>query len=216
VAFFYFCHQNKNDSTLQKVAKKLRKKDIDKTRKYEKLAKKEAFRIFLHSFMPLLIAVILWMATLTILHLPGISDAVAQSFISFTLDSALVFGKILFIPVASHSFPNITVSGYTMTVVMECTAYNFYIFAFYLSLLSPVNWKQRLITLLIFLGAVFIVNNLRFVTMGFVGKFSPQLFHYIHDYLWNILFGFMVFIIWVWRYKSATGGKESTKPAISG
>ena len=84
---------------------------------------------------------------------------------------------------------------------MECTAYNFYIFVIYLSLLSPVKWKQRIITLLIFLGAVFVVNNMRFITMGYIGKHSPHLFHYIHDYLWNILFGFMVFLIWAWRYK---------------
>jgi exosortase/archaeosortase family protein len=84
---------------------------------------------------------------------------------------------------------------------MECTAYNFYIFVIYLSLLSPVAWKQKLYTLVIFLLAVFIVNNLRFITVGYIGKYSATMFHYVHDYLWNILFGFMVFLIWVWRYK---------------
>ncbi len=153
-------------------------------------------------FKPLIIAVLLWIITIMILHLPGIKNEVHHFFVKFTLGSALGFGKLLFIPINSSSFPYITVSGHTMELVMECTAYNFYIFVIYLSLLSPVKWKQRIITLLIFLGAVFIVNNMRFITMGYIGKHSPHLFHYIHDYLWNILFGFMVFLIWAWRYKN--------------
>lgn len=184
------------------MSAKQNKRKQEKARTQEKLAKKESFKAFLSHFKPLMFAVGLWVVTLMILHLPAIKNEVAEFFIKFTLDSSLLFGKVLFIPVESHYFPNITVSGYTMTVVMECTAYNFYIFIIYLSLFSPVAWKQRLITLLIFLAAVFVVNNMRFITMGYIGIYSEHLFHYVHDYLWNILFGFMVFLIWAWRYKS--------------
>jgi exosortase/archaeosortase family protein len=166
-----------------------------------KLAKKENSKRFMEHFRPLMFAVLLWFITVSVLHLPGINEDVMRIFVGFTLESAILFGKLLFISVESHAYPNITVSGYTMQVIMECTAYNFYIFVIYLSLFSPVKWKQKLWTLVIFLSAVFVVNNLRFVTMGFVGNYSEQLFHIIHDYLWNILFGFMVFIIWTWRYK---------------
>ncbi|RLD41551.1 MAG: hypothetical protein DRI89_09595 [Bacteroidetes bacterium] len=190
------------------MSTKQNKRKQEKAKQQEKLAKKEAFKKFLNQFKPLMIAVALWIITLMILHLPAIKDDVAYFFIKFTLDSSMLFGNILFIPVESHFFPNISVNGYTMTVVMECTAYNFYIFIIYLSLLSPVKWKQRLITLLIFLVAVFVVNNLRFVTMGYIGLYSEQLFHYVHDYLWNILFGFMVFLIWAWRYKSTWDTEE--------
>jgi len=187
-----------------------KKRKQENARQQEKLAKKEARRMFMSSFKPLMIAVALWIITLMILHLPAIKDDAAYFFINFTLDSSLFFGKMLFIPVESSGYPNITVSGYPMTVVMECTAYNFYIFVIYLSLLSPVGWKQRMYTLLIFLVVVFFVNNMRFITMGYVGKYSATLFHYIHDYLWNILFGFMVFLIWAWRYKNTmdVGGKK--------
>ena len=173
------------------MSEKRTKKQKQQAGAHEKLAKKQHIKKFWRSFMPLLLAVLLWLVTLTILHLPAIRDGVAQFFISFTLDSALAFGKLLFIPVESRSFPNITVDGYTMQIVMECTAYNFYIFVFYLSLLSPVSWSQRILTLVIFLSAVFILNNLRFVTMGFIGNQSAEWFHFIHDYFWNILFGFM-------------------------
>jgi exosortase/archaeosortase family protein len=176
-----------------------------KQEKKEKLktdkAKKEAFALFKRQFIPLLIAVLLWIIVNAIIHLPALRDQVQQFFVQFTISSVIVFGKILFIPVTSPVFPNLTISGYTMQVIMECTAYNFYIFVFFLSLLSPVNWKQRLLTLLIFMLAVFIVNSLRFFTLGFAGSHYPELFHSIHDYLWNILFGFLVFLIWLWRYR---------------
>lgn len=182
------------------MSSKLSKRKEEKISQKEKLHKKEINKKLLKQLIPLLIAVFLWFLTLMVLHLPSIKNDVGYFFIKFTLDSALIFGKALFIPMSSSNFPYITVDGYTMQIVMECTAYNFYIFVFYLSLLSPVSVKQRLLTLAIFIAAVFIVNNMRFVTLGLVGNNMPGLFHYIHDYLWNILFGFMVFLIWAWRY----------------
>lgn len=193
------------------MSKKNNSKESIHNKQKEKLAKKEALKKFLKSFLPLMIAVILWIITILILHLPGIEEQVMQGFVKFTLDSALLFGKIFFLPVESFNYPNITVNGYTMKIVMECTAYNFYIFVIYLSLLSPVKWKQRLITLIIFIVAVFIVNNLRFITMGYIGNYSAHMFHIIHDYLWNILFGFMVFLIWAWRYKDTVEISRSSK-----
>ena len=190
------------------MSKKLKKRKKEDASQEHKLSKKEVRSRFIKSFAPLMIAVALWIITLMILHLPAIKAEVAYFFINFTLDSSLLFGKILFIPVESHGYPNITVSDYPMSVVMECTAYNFYIFVIYLSLLSPVSWKQRMYTLLIFLGAVFVVNNMRFITVGYIGKYSEVMFHYVHDYLWNILFGFMVFLIWAWRYKDTLDVEE--------
>lgn len=169
----------------------------------ENLAKKKATRKFLKEFIPLLIAVFLWLVTITFVYMLPSKYNVAYFFINFTIDSTVIIGKLLFIPVTSYSFPYITVDGFTMRVIMECTAYNIYIFVIYLSLLSPVSWKQKLFTLFIFLGAVFVVNNLRFIVMGYIGKYSANMFDYIHDYLWNILFGFMVFLIWVWRYNKS-------------
>jgi exosortase/archaeosortase family protein len=189
---------------MSKTYIKQEKKEKQKTEQ----AKKEAFALFKRQFIPLLIAVLLWIIVNAIIHLPAFRDQVQQFFVQFTISSVIVFGKILFIPVTSPVFPNLTISGYPMQVIMECTAYNFYIFVFFLSLLSPVNWKQRLLTLVIFMMAVFVVNSMRFFTLGFAGSHFPELFHSIHDYLWNILFGFLVFLIWLWRYR-VTGMRES-------
>ena len=177
-----------------------KKQKININKEEELQAKQMAKKRFVKQFIPLMVAVFLWIGTSMILHLPSIKNEVATFFINFTLQSSLLFGKLFFIPIVSTTFPFLTIGGYTMQVVMECTAYNFYLFVFFLSLLSPVNWKQRIITLLIFLVAVFFVNNLRFITVGYIGSYSQNLFHLVHDYLWNILFGFLVFLIWAWRY----------------
>ena len=182
------------------MANKQKGRKAEKAKLNELKAKQEAKLRFRKQFIPLMAAVVLWIGTSMILHMPSIKNEVATFFINFTINSSILFGKIFFIPIASPSFPHLTVGGYHMQVVMECTAYNFYIFVFFLSLLSPVDWKQRLLTLLIFLVAVFVVNNLRFVTVGYIGAYSQELFHLVHDYLWNILFGFLVFLIWAWRY----------------
>ncbi len=181
------------------------KKKKAKKRKYsnqhnEQVANKQLIK----QFAPLIAAVTFWIVSSSIMHLPSVKNEVANFFISFTLQSSLLFGKTFFIPVSSTAFPFLTISGYTMKVVMECTAYNFYLFVIFLSLFSPVNWKQRLITLLIFLLAVFIINNLRFITVGYIGSYSQKMFHLVHDYLWNILFGFLVFLIWAWRYNNTS------------
>lgn len=180
-------------------SKKTAKQTIKEKQK-EKLAKREAFNQFKRQFLPLLTAVALWFTINAIMHLPAFKTQVLEFFIRFTLYSAVGFGQLIFIPVESHNFPMITVAGYTMQVIMECTAYNFYVFAICLSLLSPGRWWQRLLTLVIFLSAIFVINNFRFYTMGFIGNNYPHLFHDVHDYLWNILFGFLVFLIWLWRF----------------
>jgi exosortase/archaeosortase family protein len=186
------------------MSKKQKDRRVEKEKLLEQNRKKEARVRFRKQFIPLMIAVLLWIVTSMILHIPSIKNEVATFFIGFTIQSSLLFGKIFFIPVLSPSFPFLIIGGYHMQVVMECTAYNFYVFVIFLSLLSPVKWKQRLLTLLIFLFAVFVVNNLRFITVGYIGSYSQDLFHLVHDYLWNILFGFIVFLIWAWRYNKST------------
>lgn len=167
----------------------------------EKMTQKEVRKQMFRHFKPLLYAIAAWGIVMLILHLPAVQLQIVAFFVQFTIHSAVVFGKIFFIPIESLEFPLLRVDGYQMAIIMECTAYNFYIFTIFLSLFSPVSWKQRLITLAIFLPSIFVINNLRFVTMGYIGKYYPAQFDQVHDYVWNILFGFLVFLIWLWRYQ---------------
>jgi exosortase/archaeosortase family protein len=110
-------------------------------------------------------------------------------------------GKIFFLPVERLAYSTFSVDGFTMEIIVECTAYNFYLFAIALSVFANWSMKHKLINLLIFIGVIFMVNNLRFYAMGYVGRHYPEIFDTTHDYVWNILFGFMIFGVWAWRDK---------------
>lgn len=156
---------------------------------------------YLKKLMPLIKSFALWFLMVIIIHLPGIREDFRTLFVGFTTGSSVVLGKILFLPIARTGFSTIVVNDFPMEIIVECTAYNFYLFA--LALVIFANWStlNKFINLGIFLVTIFLVNNVRFFAMGYIGKQYPELFDTTHDYVWNILFGFMIFGLWAWRDK---------------
>jgi exosortase/archaeosortase family protein len=151
--------------------------------------------------LPLIKAFALWFILVLIVHIPGIKDAFRNFFVGFTTTSTLIVGKVFFVPIERLSFSAIMVDGFSMEIIVECTAYNFYLFAISLAVFANWKLKYKLINLLIFFGVIFLTNILRFFAMGYVGRYYPQFFSTTHDYVWNILFGFMIFAVWAWRDK---------------
>lgn len=179
---------------MRRNKKKQRKKQL--INKQKQKARRQELMFYLK---PLLLTFVVWFAALFIIHIPAVGDRVAPFFVSFTAHSTHLLGKIFFLPVELHAFPYLTVNDFTMEVVMECTAYNFYLIVIILTIFSRWTITHKIITLGYFLSTVFLMNKLRFLIMGYVGSYAPDLFDAIHDYLWNIVFGFIVFGIWVWR-----------------
>jgi len=122
-------------------------------------------------------------------------------FVGFTTESTFIIGQVFFIPIQRVGFSSIIVNGFAMEIIVECTAYNFYLFALALAIFANWSWKHKLINLTIFFGVIFLTNILRFFAMGYVGRYYPEIFDTTHDYIWNILFGFMIFGVWAWRDK---------------
>lgn len=179
---------------MERTGRSKRKQEIQKK---EELRKRRTE--LLYHTKPILLTFLVWFAATVIIHIPAIGDRIAPFFVSFTAYSTYFFGKILFLPVELQTIPYITVNGFTMEVVMECTAYNFYLIVIILTLFSRWSMKHKLVSLGYFLITVFVMNKLRFIIMGYVGSVAAIHFDAIHDYLWNIIFGFLVFGIWVWR-----------------
>jgi exosortase/archaeosortase family protein len=151
--------------------------------------------------LPLIKAFILWLALVAIVHIPGIKQDFRDLIVGFTTWSTVSMGKLLFLPVTRLGFSTFNVDGFTMEIIVECTAYNFYLFAIALSAFANWSTKRKAINLLIFILIIFLTNNLRFFAMGYVGRHYPTFFDTTHDYIWNILFGFMIFGVWAWRDK---------------
>jgi exosortase/archaeosortase family protein len=147
-----------------------------------------------------------------IIHIPGIKEAFRDMFVGFTTASTVFIGNILFLPIQRQGFAGIILDGFPMEIIVECTAYNFYLFAIALAIFA--NWPviNKLINLFIFFVVIFFMNILRFFAMGFVGRYSPELFDTTHDYIWNILFGFMIFGVWAWRDKKNNPDFQTKEP----
>jgi exosortase/archaeosortase family protein len=174
------------------------RKEIKKQRLTRK-QQREKTRQLIKYMAPLFWAFVTWFALISLVHTPWLRDITRDFFVGFTTHAAYWFGRVLFIPVEMRNVPFLAVKGFNMQVVMECTAYNFYLFALVLTLFARWPLRHKFISLAIFLVVIFILNNMRFITMGYLGSYRPDLFDVVHDYLWNILFGFMVFGIWAWR-----------------
>ncbi len=151
--------------------------------------------------LPLIKAFALWFVLVMIVHIPGIRDGFRNVIVSFTTTSTSLIGKMLFIPIKQLSPSTISLSGFIMDIIVECTAYNFYLFAIALAVFANWSIRHKLINLLIFIGVIFFTNIIRFFAMGYIGRYYPDFFSTTHDYVWNILFGFMIFGIWAWRDK---------------
>ena len=151
--------------------------------------------------LPLIKAFALWFILVLIVHIPGIKEGFRNMFVGFTTQSTYIIGKMLFLPIDNPGFSAITIDGFAMEIIVECTAYNFYLFALALAIFANWSLKHKAINLLIFFVVIFLTNILRFFAMGYVGRYYPQMFDTTHDYVWNILFGFMIFGVWAWRDK---------------
>lgn len=169
----------------------------------EKRLRKPFFsKELLLKLMPLIKAFILWFVLIAIVHIPGIKQDFRDIFVGFTTTTTVLMGNLFFLPIERLGFSTFTVDGFTMEIIVECTAYNFYLFAIALTIFA--NWKpmHKLINFLIFVVVIFFTNNLRFFAMGYIGRNYPDFFSTTHDYVWNILFGFMIFGVWAWRDKA--------------
>ena len=173
----------------------------DKKQKPQKPQKPLFNKELLIKLLPLIKAFALWFLLVLIVHIPGIKEEFRNFFVGFTTNSTIAMGKLFFIPIQKLGFSTITLDGFSMEIIVECTAYNFYLFAIALAVFANWNLKHKLINLLILFVVIFLTNILRFFAMGYVGRYYPQIFDTTHDYVWNILFGFMIFGVWAWRDK---------------
>jgi len=189
------------------MGKKRRDKKGRNGKSQPQSARKKAM---IRSLKPLLWAFTAWFILNAILHLPGIKEPFNAAFVSFTTHAAHWFGKALFIPVEMNSVPFLSVNGFNMQVIMECTAYTFYLFAILLVVFARWPLRHKFSSLGIILAGIFIINNLRFISMGYLGSYRPELFDLVHDIVWNVLFGFMVFGLWAWR--EVTANRNSPQP----
>lgn len=173
------------------------KKKQSKEQLREEVANQKRKEKFRREITPLVLSFILWLALVSVVHLDWADNAIARFFIDVSVWSTYIFGKITFIPVTMHD-RLITVIGFPMKVVPSCTIYEYYLLVISIVVFARWTWKSKLANAGIMIGILFVLNIVRFIIMGFVGKYFHVAFETAHDYFWNIMFAIVALGLWAW------------------
>jgi len=91
----------------------------------------------------------------------------------------------------------LTVNGFAMRIIRQCTAVDYVVILSTAMLLYVRHsLSYRLLGLAIAVPLILIANACRLIITGLVGAFSRRAFDFTHDYLWVIAFALIVFAIW--------------------
>ena len=88
----------------------------------------------------------------------------------------------------------VSVDNFGVKIIGECSAIYILILFSSFVLAYPTSWKKKTIGLLFGIPSLFAVNTLRLVVVFIAGMWYPDLFEYIHVYLWQTIIIILVFI----------------------
>jgi exosortase/archaeosortase family protein len=145
----------------------------------------------------------------------GLIVQLPQAVFAFSRNLTIILttslGSLLGLSMTSNA-DIITVNGFAMTIINQCTAFNYIIIlALAILLYTRHTLKYRLAGVVIATLILLIANAVRLIVTGMVGTVSLEAFHFVHEYLWVALFALLVFGIWkVW----ADGGLKLNRQAL--
>lgn len=94
---------------------------------------------------------------------------------------------------------NVVVDGFALTIIDECTAIFGSIVYLSCVLAYPADVTKKSIGIAFGIPCLYAINMIRLVVLAFVGIRSPEIFDFVHTYLWQTIFVVFVILIWlVW------------------
>ena len=119
--------------------------------------------------------------------------------VDLTITVSTVMGELLGLSMTSNAYI-LTVNGFAMRIINQCTALNYIlVLALAILLYTRHTLAYRLTGIAIATPLLLIANAVRLIVTGIAGAVSPAAFHFVHEYLWVALFALLVFAIWkVW------------------
>ncbi|MBP7508144.1 MAG: exosortase/archaeosortase family protein [Prolixibacteraceae bacterium] len=177
-------------------------------------------KALLNELLPLIKAFVLWIILVVIVAWDYTNKQwFSMIFVDFTTYLTYGLSKMMFIPAKILgdgsglvttmvvNYKSIYVNNYPMIIEIECSAYHAYIAMIALVIFSRWNIKQKLIIGSVLFATLAIINSLRIIMLGVIGKIYPQIFDIMHDYVWNIL---LVIVIWgLWELANKRMNKIS-------
>lgn len=129
-----------------------------------------------------------------------------DSFLNRWIDLTIFMTKAMCLLLGLAATSNadiITVNGFAMRIITQCTALHYIIIiATAILLYTRHSIQYRLAGLVVSVVAVVIANAVRLVVTGVIGSISWDAFVIMHDYLWVAAFSLLVLALWiVWAEK---------------
>lgn len=137
-----------------------------------------------------------------------------QSFLDFwlhiTVASTKILGFLFGVPVTSLE-EIMTVNGFRMRIITQCTALHYIIILSAAILLyTRHSIAYRAVGLAVSIFIVITANAFRLIVTGVVGSISRDAFVIVHDYLWVAAFSLLILGIWIsWAEKKFVLTRES-------
>lgn len=91
----------------------------------------------------------------------------------------------------------ITMDNFSMEVIFECTPIFTMLIFFSCVLAYPANINSKIKGILFGGILIYFIDILRLLSLAIIGKISPEIFNYIHTYLWQITLIIVVLSIWL-------------------
>jgi archaeosortase B (VPXXXP-CTERM-specific) len=118
-----------------------------------------------------------------------------------TLTASTLSGIMSLLGVESYSYgQSVYMDGISVLVIDECTGiYELLVYAGCV-LAYPTTLRNKFMGLVLGVPAMLIINMFRLIFLSFIGILYPSLFSYMHYYLWQITFIFlivMLMLLWI-------------------
>jgi len=91
----------------------------------------------------------------------------------------------------------VTMDRLSLRIIDECTAMFGSIVYISCVLAYPTDPKKKIIGIVLGIPCLYAINMVRLVVLAFVGLFSPEIFEFVHTYLWQTIFIVFVIVIWL-------------------
>jgi exosortase/archaeosortase family protein len=129
-----------------------------------------------------------------------------------TIPSTMALGSLLGLAMTSNA-DILTVNGFAMQIIDQCTALNYIIILTLAILLyTHHSFKYRLAGVAVATFSLLIANAIRLIFTGMAGAASPKVFFFVHEYFWVALFALLVFGIWkVWADKGLNLTRQTAR-----
>ena len=92
---------------------------------------------------------------------------------------------------------NIVSSIFSMQIIRECTAVHPIMIYVAAVVAYPCSWMSRLLGAAAGTVALLLVNQVRLVSLCFIGHFYPESFESVHMLVWQSLIIFITVLLWI-------------------